>query len=175
VTGAHQFTHAAGYEAGIVLANAVFRLPRRADYTWLPHCTYCEPELASLGLNEKAAQAAGKECKVIVEEFAANDRALAEGRGEGRLKLLVDSGDKPLGVQVCGAQAGEILGAWVTALGGGVKLSTLAGLVFPYPTLGEITKRVAGDVLAPKIFSDTVRKGLTLLFSLKGRACAPGD
>lgn len=175
VTGQHQFTHAAGYEGGIVVANAVFRLPRKADYTWLPWCTYTDPELASLGLNEKAAQRAGVEYKVWIEEFKANDRSLAEGYDFGVLKLLVDHKENPLGVQICGPHAGDLLAEWVAVLAGKVKLSTLAGAVHPYPTLAEISKRVAGDLMAPKIFSDTVRKGLGFIFDYKGRACTPGE
>ncbi len=174
-TGEHQFTHAAGYEGGVVVANAVLRLPRRADYTWLPHCTYSDPELASMGLNEKAARKAGIDCRVWTEEFRANDRSLAEGYDVGVLKLLVDRKEKPLGVQICGPHAGELLAEWVAVLNGGVKLSTLAGAMHPYPTLAEISKRVAGDLLAPKIFSDTVRKGLRFFFDYKGRACTPGE
>jgi hypothetical protein len=59
VNGGPQFTHAAGYEGGIVVSNAVFRLPRRVNYTYLPWCTYADPPLASIGMNEKAAKAAG--------------------------------------------------------------------------------------------------------------------
>jgi pyruvate/2-oxoglutarate dehydrogenase complex dihydrolipoamide dehydrogenase (E3) component len=173
VTGQHQFTHAAGYEGGIVVANAVFRLPRKADYAWLPHCTYTDPELASVGLNEKAAQRAGVEYRVWTEEFRANDRSLAEGYDFGVLKLLVDRKENPLGVQICGPHAGDLLAEWVAVLAGKVRLSTLAGAVHPYPTLAEISKRVAGDMLAPKIFSDTVRKGLGFIFDYKGRACTP--
>ncbi|RJX35915.1 MAG: mercuric reductase [Desulfarculus sp.] len=171
VTGAYQFTHAAGYEAGVALANAVFRLPRKVDYTFLPWCTFCDPELASLGLNEKAAQKAGVKYSLWSEEFAANDRALAEGEGLGCIKLLLDKDERPLGVQILGPRAGELLGEWVAVAGGRVKLSTLAGAVHPYPTLGEINKRVAGDVMAPKLFSDTVKNGLKFFFHTKGRAC----
>jgi len=173
VTGGHQFTHAAGYEGGVVLANAVLRLPRKADYTWLPWCTFIQPELASVGLNEKAAAAAGLDYTVWSEDFAANDRALAEGSGLGRIKLILDKSEKPLGVQILGPHAGEIINEWVAVLGGGVKLSTLAGAMHPYPTLGEINKKVAGDVLAPKLFSDLVKKGLKVFFNTKGRACNP--
>ncbi|MEW5772821.1 MAG: FAD-dependent oxidoreductase [Thermodesulfobacteriota bacterium] len=173
VTGEHQYTHAAGYEGGVVVANAVFKLPRRADYAWLPHCTYTDPELAGMGLNEKAARRAGVECRVVTEEFRANDRSLAEGYDYGMLKLLVDRKERPLGVQICGPRAGELLAEWVAVLAGKVKLSSLAGMVHPYPTLSEISKRAAGDLLAPKLFSDTVRKGLRLFFDYKGRACSP--
>ena len=175
ITGSYQFTHAAGYEGGVVLANAVFRLPRKADYTWMPWCTYTEPELASLGLNEKAARAARVEYDLWMEDFAANDRAQAEGWPEGRIKLLLDKKENVLGVQIAGLHAGELIAEWVAALNGKVKLSTLAGAVHPYPTLAEINKRVAGDVMAPKLFSDTVRKGLKFFFHTKGRACALDD
>lgn len=171
VTGAYQFTHAAGYEGGIVISNAVFHLPRKADYTFLPWCTYTDPELASIGMNEKRAKEGGIPYTVISEAFEDNDRSLAEGEGAGRVKVLLDKDEKPLGVQILGPKAGELLGEWVAVLNGKVKLSTLAGAIHPYPTLGEINKRVAGTFLSPKIFSERVKKGLKLFFHFKGRAC----
>jgi pyruvate/2-oxoglutarate dehydrogenase complex dihydrolipoamide dehydrogenase (E3) component len=173
VTGSHQYTHAAGYEGGVVLTNAVLHLPRKADYTWLPHATYCDPEFAVIGMNEKAAQKAGIEYKVWKEEFRDNDRSLAEGYDEGILKMLVDKRENVLGVQILGPHAGELINEWVAVLNGKVKLSTLAGAVHPYPTLGEINKRVAGDLFARKLFSESVRKKLTFFFNLQGRACEP--
>ena len=171
VTGKYQFTHAAGYEGSIVVSNAIFRLPRRANYRFLPWCTYTDPELASIGMNEKAAKEAGIEYSVFAEPFQGNDRSLAEGEKVGKIKMLLDKNEKPMGVQILGPQAGELLSEWVAVLNGKVKLSTLASAVHPYPTLGEINKRVAGSYLFSKIFSDRVRKGLKLFFNLKGRAC----
>lgn len=173
VSGGYQFTHAAGYEGGVVVSNAVFRLPRKADTTWLPWCTYTDPELASIGMNERTAAAAGIETRIWTEAFADNDRGLAEGRAEGRIKLVLDKKEKPLGVQIFGPRAGDLIAEWVAVLNGGVKLSSLASAVHPYPTLGEISKRVAGSVFAPKIFSDRIQKGLKFFFNLKGRACTP--
>ena len=173
VTGAFQFTHAAGYEGGIVISNAVFRLPRKVNYTYLPWCTYTSPELASIGMNEKGATAAGIGYSVWTEEFRANDRSLAEGEETGQVKMLLDEKERPLGVQILGPHAGDLLAEWVAVFNGGVKLSTLAAAVHPYPTLGEINKRVAGSFLSTKIFSDRVKKGLKFFFHLKGRACAP--
>ncbi len=173
VTGAHQFTHAAGYEGGIVISNAVFRLPRKADYRWLPRCTYTDPELAGIGPTEKELQAKNIAYRVWTEEFAANDRAVAEGEIRGRIKLLLDRKGRPLGVQILGPHAGDLLAPWVTVLNGKVKLATLAAAVHPYPTLAEINKRVAGDVLAEKLFSSKVKKALSFFFSTKGRACEP--
>ncbi|GAB7022443.1 dihydrolipoyl dehydrogenase family protein [Salidesulfovibrio brasiliensis] len=172
VTGQYLFTHAAGYEGGIVISNAVFHIPRKADYRWMPHCTYTGPELASIGMNEKAAREAGEDYSVWTEEFADNDRALAEGESEGRIKLVLDSSERPLGVQICGPHAGDLIGEWVAALNAKAKLSTMASAVHPYPTLAEIGKRVAGGVLAEKLFSDKVRKTLHFIFDYKGRACS---
>ena len=174
VTGKFQFTHAAGYEGGIVVSNAIFHLPRKADYTFFPWCTYTDPELASIGMNEKTAKEAGIEYSVFSEAFRDNDRSLAEGERAGKIKMLLDNDEKPLGVQILGPQAGELMSEWVAVLNGKVKLSTLASAVHPYPTLGEINKRVAGIYFSPKIFSDKVRKGLKVFFHLKGRACGEG-
>jgi pyruvate/2-oxoglutarate dehydrogenase complex dihydrolipoamide dehydrogenase (E3) component len=175
VTGKYQFTHAAGYEGGIVISNAIFHLPRKTDYTFLPWCTYTSPELASIGLNEKGATAAGIKYSVWIEEFKNNDRSLAEGEETGRIKMLLDEKEKPIGIQILGPHGGDLLSEWVAVLNGKVKLSTLAGAIHPYPTLGEINKKVAGSFLAGKIFSDTVKKGLKLFFNLKGRACEASE
>lgn len=175
VIGGYQFTHAAGYEGGIVVSNAIFHLPRKTDYTWMPWCTYTGPELASIGLNEKMARGAGQEYRVWTENFADNDRSLAEGEETGKVKLILNKKGKPLGVQVLGLHAGELLGEWVAALNGGLKLSSLAGAVHPYPTLAEINKRVVGSTYSEKIFSDRVRKVLKFLFRYQGRACKPED
>lgn len=173
VNGGFQFTHTAGYEGGIVVSNAVFHLPRKADYTWMPWCTYTDPELASIGMNEKAAAGAGLAYKVWTEEFSGNDRALAEGSETGRLKMLLNEKEKVIGVQIAGPRAGDLISEWAVILGGGVKLSTVAGIVHPYPTLAEINKRVAGSLLSEKIFSGTVKKGLKFFFQLKGPVDKP--
>ncbi len=171
VTGAYQFTHAAGYEGGVALSNAILHLPKKADYTYLPWCTYADPELASIGINEKGAKAAGMEYSVWTEEFRANDRSLAEGEETGKIKMILDGKGKPAGIQILGPHAGELLNEWIAVMNGGVKLSTLASAVHPYPTLGEINKRVAGNYFSGKIFSEKVKKTLKFFFHFKGRAC----
>jgi pyruvate/2-oxoglutarate dehydrogenase complex dihydrolipoamide dehydrogenase (E3) component len=173
VTGSYQFTHAAGYEGGIVLANAILHLPRETDYTYMPWCTYTDPELASIGMNQKAARQAGIEYSVWTEKFIDNDRALAERASEGRIKLLIDKHDKPIGIQILGPHAGDLIAEWVTFFHGNRRLSALAGSVHPYPTLAEINKRAAGSVVAKKLFSDRVTKALKFMFNLRGRACGP--
>ena len=170
-TGSYQFTHAAGYEGGIVLSNAILHLPRKVDYTYLPWCTYTNPELASIGMNEKRAAAAGISYSVWTEEFRTNDRSLAEGEGAGRIKLLLDEKEKPIGIQILGPSAGELISEWVAVMNGHVKLSAIASAIHPYPILGEINKKVVGNFFSGKIFSDKVKWALKFLFNLKGRAC----
>lgn len=171
VTGEYLFTHAAGYEGGIIVSNAIFHLPRSVNYTYMPWCTYTDPELASIGMNEKRAKEAGIQYSIWIEEFKGNDRSLAEGEFIGRTKMLLDEKGKPLGVQIFGPHAGELVSEWVASLNGKVKLSAMAGAVHPYPTLAEINKRVVGTYFSGKIFSEKVRKGLKFFFDYKGRAC----
>jgi pyruvate/2-oxoglutarate dehydrogenase complex dihydrolipoamide dehydrogenase (E3) component len=171
VNGQMPFTHVAGYEAGIALTNAILHLPRKADYGKIGWCTYTDPEVASIGYNEKRARKEGLAYRTMEESFAENDRALAEGEVIGKIKILLDNKDRLLGCQIIGAHAGELIHEWVVVVNGGVKLTTMAGAVHVYPTLSEISKRVAGRVFADKIFSDRTKSILKLLFNLKGRAC----
>jgi len=171
VNGQYFFTHAAGYEGGIVVSNAILHLPRKADYRFLPWCTYTDPELASIGLNEARAKAAGIKYAVWTEAFKDNDRSLAEDERVGKIKMILDGKEKPIGVQIMGPRAGDLISEWVALLNAEIKLSTLAAAMHPYPTLAEINKRVAGAYFSPKIFSDKVQKGLKFFFHLKGRAC----
>jgi pyruvate/2-oxoglutarate dehydrogenase complex dihydrolipoamide dehydrogenase (E3) component len=171
VTGQFLFTHAAGYEGGIVVSNAIFHLPRRVDYTFVPWSTYTDPELAGIGMTEKAAVLAMIEHSVWTEHFKDNDRSLAEGERVGKIKMILDAHEKPIGVQILGPQAGELLSEWVAVMNGKVRLSTLASSVHPYPTLGEINKRVAASFFSSKIFTEKMQKRLKFFFHLKGRAC----
>ena len=175
VNGRFPFTHVAGYEAGIALTNAILHLPRKSDYTKVAWCTYTDPEVASIGLNEKRAKGDSVEYRVLEEHFRENDRALAEGEDLGKIKLLISPKGKLLGCQIIGPHAGELIHEWVAATWGGVKLSTLAGAIHVYPTLSEISKRATGTYFAEKLFSDRTKSVLRLLFHLKGRACTPPE
>jgi len=171
VTGQYLFTHAAGYEGGIVIRNAIFHLPAKVDYTNIPWCTYTDPELASIGMNEARAKDAGIKYSVWTEPFRRNDRSLSEGEENGMIKMVLDEKEKPVGIQILGPHAGELINEWVATFNGNSKLSTIASAVHPYPTLGEINKRVVGNFFAEKIYSEKVKKGLKFFFSLRGRAC----
>lgn len=168
VIGGYQFTHAAGYEGGIVVSNAVMGLPRKTNYRWMPHCTYSDPELGGIGMSEKEVKQRGISYDIIEESFNGNDRAQAESETRGRIKLILDKKGKTIGVRILGYHAGEMLSEWVTALNGGVKLSTIAGSIHPYPTMSEINKRVVGAIFSEKIFSDRVRKILRTIYRYRG-------
>jgi pyruvate/2-oxoglutarate dehydrogenase complex dihydrolipoamide dehydrogenase (E3) component len=122
-------------------------------------------------MNEKMAKSAGIDYSIWTEEFAGNDRSLAEGEIIGKIKMILDRKERPIGVQILGPQAGELIKEWVAILNGKIKLSTIASAVHPYPTIGEINKKVVSTLFAGKIFSARVRKGLRFFFDLKGRAC----
>jgi pyruvate/2-oxoglutarate dehydrogenase complex dihydrolipoamide dehydrogenase (E3) component len=175
VNGQLPFTHVAGYEGGIAVANAILHLPRKADYGKIGWCTYTDPEVASIGLNEKRAAKAGIAYRLFEEPFADNDRALAEGEAAGKIKLLATPNGRLLGCQIIGPHAGELIHEWVLALNAGVRLSTMAGTVHIYPTLAEISKRAAQQPFTAKLFGETTRGVLRFLFDLKGRACTPPD
>jgi pyruvate/2-oxoglutarate dehydrogenase complex dihydrolipoamide dehydrogenase (E3) component len=171
VNGQFPFTHVAGYEAGVALSNIILRVPRKSDYTKVAWCTYTDPEIASIGINEKRAKKDNVEYRILEEQFIENDRALAEGEELGKLKILISPKGKLLGCQIIGPHAGELIHEWVAAVWGGIKLSTLAGAIHVYPTLSEISKRAAGSYFAEKLFSERTKSILRHLFHLKGRAC----
>lgn len=167
VTGRPQFTHAAGYQAGIVIRNALFRLPAKVDYRALPWVTYCDPELAQVGLTEAQARARfGATVQVVRAHFADNDRARAERRTAGGIKVVLDRRGTVLGAGIVGAQAGELIGLWGLAITRQSRLSALTGVIFPYPTLNEIAKAAASAFYAPKLFSRWPKRAVRLLLAL---------
>jgi len=150
--GPRAFTHVGSYHAGIVIRRLLFRLPARVDYASLPRVTYTYPELAQAGLTEAEARAAGLPVQVLRWPLADNDRAVAERDTVGLVKLVV-SRNRIIGAGILAPHAGEMISQWTLAIGQRTKLSTLAGLIVPYPTRSEATKRAAGSFFAPRLFS----------------------
>lgn len=164
-----QFTHVAGYHAGVVIRNALFKLPARASLTHAPRVTYAAPELAQIGLTEREArEQKGDAVRVIDIPFSENDRARAEARDEGFVKLMADPKGRILGVTIVGAQAGELIQTWALAMSARLRVRHVAGMIAPYPTLGEASKRAAGQFFAPALFSDRTRWIVRTLFRLFG-------
>ena len=152
--GGLQFTHVAGWHAGIVIRQAMFGLPAKADARAIPRATYTDPELAQVGLSEAEARAAhGDRLTVVRADFAHNDRAQAEGKAKGLIKVMIVKG-RPVGASIVGPQAGELIGFWALAISARLKLSAIASMVAPYPTLGEVSKRAASAYFSPKLFGN---------------------
>ena len=165
--GGLMFTHVAGYDAGIVIRNALFRIPAKADYAAVPWITYTDPELAHVGLTEAAARDRhGDRVRSIRWDYAENDRAQAERATEGFVKVVTGRGGRVLGASIVGRQAGELLQPWILAISRKLKMSAMAGIIAPYPTLGEINKRAAGAYYTDALFSDRTRKIVRLLQKL---------
>jgi len=162
--GRGQFTHLAGAHASLVVRRALFALPVNADALHVPRVTYCDPEVAAIGLSEDAArQRHGADIRMQTFEFAENDRAQAEGDVRGFGKLVTTSRGKVLGVTLVGRHAGDHIHLWSLALSTGLKLSQLTGMIAPYPTRGEISKRLAGQFFTPALFSDRTRRLVSIL------------
>ena len=155
--GGYQFTHVAGYHAGIVIRNALFRLPAKASATAVPWVTYTAPELANVGLTEAEAREAHGEINLLRWPFAENDRAQAERQTDGLIKVVIRPNGRILGAAIAGTHAGELIHPWVLALSQKLKIGAMAGMIAPYPTLGEIGKRAAGTYYIPKLFGDRTK------------------
>ena len=154
VAGGLQFTHMAGYHAGIIIRSALFGLPARARTDHIPWATYTDPELAQVGLTEaQAREVHGDALEVVRFEYLHNDRAIAERKTTGLIKVMVMKG-KPVGASIAGHQAGELINLWALVLANRLKMKHVAAMVAPYPTIGEINKRAAGAYFSPRLFDN---------------------
>lgn len=159
ISGGPQFTHVAGYQAGIVIRNALFRLPAKVDYRALPWVTFTDPELARVGLLEaEAREQFGSSVEALTVPFGKIDRAIAEDRTDGLIKLVLGKRGRILGASIVGDHAGELIHLWALAMGQKLGAKAVAGMIAPYPTMGEISKRVAGEYYAKKLFSPWPRR-----------------
>ncbi len=164
--GGPQFTHIALYHAGIVIRNALFRLPARVDYRALPWVTYTDPELAQVGLSEAAARArvnALGPVRVLHWSFAENDRAHTERDTSGHVKIITSRRGRILGATILGAAAGDLILPWALAISQKLKIGAMANLIVPYPTRGEAGKRAAGSFYTPSLFAPRTRRLVRLL------------
>ena len=164
--GGPHFTHVALYHAGIVIRNALFRIPAKVDYRALPWVTYTDPELAQVGLTEAEARAIERASRVLRWRFVENDRAQTERETEGMVKVVTRANGRILGTSILGAGAGDLILPWALAISQKLKIGALANLIVPYPTRGEASKRAAGSYYTPTLFSARTRRLVRLLARL---------
>ncbi|RZU98382.1 dihydrolipoyl dehydrogenase family protein [Spiribacter vilamensis] len=154
--GPYPFTHMAEYQASVIISNAIFRMPKKADYSAVPWVTYTDPELAHVGMTVTDAQDAGIAFSIAAFPVADVDRAIAQGQTAGELRLIVSRG-KIIGASLLSPHAGELIHEIALAIAEGIPLRKLAGMIHAYPTLAQITKRAAGAHFAPQLFSSRTR------------------
>jgi pyruvate/2-oxoglutarate dehydrogenase complex dihydrolipoamide dehydrogenase (E3) component len=163
VRGSPQFTHMANYHAGLVIRNALFRLPVNVDKGVIPWVTFTDPELAQAGLREDEARQRHGTIRVLRWPYHENDRAQAERRTHGHIKAITDKRGRILGVTIVGAHAGELITTWTLAIVQGLKVNAMLGLIVPYPTFSEIGKRAALTYFTPSLTNPWVRRVISLL------------
>ncbi|SFB00298.1 Pyruvate/2-oxoglutarate dehydrogenase complex, dihydrolipoamide dehydrogenase (E3) component [Poseidonocella pacifica] len=161
--GGMQFTHVAGYHAGVIIRSLLFALPAKTKTAHLPWCSYTRPELAQVGLTEaQARKEYGGRVEVFRFNYDENDRAIAERETDGLIKIMVVSG-RPVGASIVGAQAGDLIGFWSLAIANRFKMTQLANMVVPYPTISEVNKRVVGAYFSPRLFENPTVKRIVRL------------
>lgn len=155
VAGGLQFTHVAGYHAGLVMRALLFRLRATENRDIIPWVTFTDPELAHVGLTEAEAKKRGGRFHVLRWPYAENDRAQAERATTGFIKLVTSGRGRVLGATIVGANAGEMINLWALAVTKKLSVRDMAGYVPPYPTMSEIGKRASMSY-----FSSAARKPL---------------
>jgi len=162
IAGGVQFTHLANYHAGLVIRNALFRLPVAVRDDLVPRVTFTDPELAHVGLTEAQAKERYR-IRVLRWPFHDNDRAQTERETEGHIKVVTTKRGRILGATIVGAHAGDLIASWSLAISQGLNIRAFAGSIVPYPTRAEAGKRAAIDFFAPTLTSPMVRRIIALL------------
>lgn len=158
VAGGLQFTHVAGYHAGVLIRSMLFGLPSKQRTDHIPWATYTDPELAQVGLTEaQAKKKFGAQLEVVRADFHHNDRLIAERKTKGLIKVMVVKG-RPVGASIAGHLAGELISMWAMAIANKMKMSAIANTVLPYPTISEVNKRAAGAYFSPRLFDNPTVK-----------------
>lgn len=164
ISGREKFTHAAGFHASVFVTNALFKVKMRADGSPMPHATYTEPELAQVGLTQAEAKARfGDKVTVTHWSFHENDRAQAERSIEGFGKLVIGPKASILGATLVGEGAGDLIQLVTLAMANKLTVRAFTKYIAPYPTRGEIIKRLASAYYSPTLFSPRTRKLISIL------------
>lgn len=149
VAGGLQFTHVAGYHAGLVIRSILFKAGAKEETHHIPAVTFTDPEIANVGYDENEARKKSKEIRVLRWPYVENDRAQAERKTSGLIKVITDKKGKILGAGIVGHGAGEMINIWALAISQGMKVSAMTGYVPPYPTMTEIGKRASTEFYKP--------------------------
>ncbi len=167
ITGRFLFTHMADYQARIIVRNILMPLQflrQKADYSVVPWCTYTDPEIARVGMNEDEARKAGIAYDVFEQAMSGVDRAVVENAEAGAAKVLVRKGtDKILGATIVAEHAGDLLQPLVLAMRSGLGLSKVAAAIHPYPTFVEVIRKT-GDAYSKTRLTPFAKKLFVWLY-----------
>lgn len=167
VTGGFQFTHVANYHAGIAFGGIFFKSPGKVNNDIIPWVTYTDPELAHVGLTESQAKKRyGAAIRVLKWHYEENDRARADRKIQGVVKIVLGRKGKILGASIVGANAGELIQMWVLAISNDLKIAAFRKMISPYPTLSEVNKRAALTAYAEVPKKPFVRSVISFLKKL---------
>ena len=163
VTGEMQLTHVAELQAGIVLANMIFKLPKKINYDVIPSVVYTDPEVAQVGISVE-------ECKkmphgeVYQFDVAKLDRAITDGYDKGMATILTRKG-RIVGAHIIAPHAGELIHELALAIQEKMKVSKLTSLVHAYPSYSQLNKRLAGQYYNDRLFSRWTKKIVAFLWA----------
>jgi pyruvate/2-oxoglutarate dehydrogenase complex dihydrolipoamide dehydrogenase (E3) component len=154
----YKFTHAADFQARIVIQNALFMGRKKASGLVMPWCTYTDPEIAHVGMYEAEAQEAGFEVDTYTQPFSEVDRAILDGETAGFAKVHVHKGsDRIVGATIVASHAGEMISEITVAMAAGKGLGTISAAIHPYPTQADAIRKL-GDQYNRTRLTPTVKR-----------------
>jgi len=162
VTGEMPLTHVAELQAGIIIANMMFKLPKKISYEVVPAVVYTEPEVAQVGLSAEQCEA-HKHGEVHRFEVTELDRAVTDNAGSGVAKILTVKG-KVVGAHIIAPHAGELIHELALAVQQKMHISKITSLVHAYPSYSQLNKRVAGQYYKDRLFSGFSKSIVKLLW-----------
>lgn len=161
VTGEMPLTHVAELQAGVVLANMIFKMPKKINYDVVPMVVYTEPEVAQVGLSVEQCEQL-KKGEVHQFDVSQLDRAITDNNKAGVAKILTNRG-RVIGAFIIAPHAGELIHELALAVQENMKISKLSSLVHAYPTYSQLNKRLAGQYYKDRLFNPFTKKVVAFL------------
>ncbi len=159
VVGPYQLSHMANYQGITATLNAFLPWKRKVDYTHIIWCVFTDPEFARAGLTEKEAREQyGDRIKVYYYDFAELDRVKTQKDTAGLAKVILDRRGRILGAHLWGARAGEIISQLQALKSFQVPLARLQGVIHPYPTYGELLRKIGKKAYLDQLFNHPLIK-----------------
>jgi pyruvate/2-oxoglutarate dehydrogenase complex dihydrolipoamide dehydrogenase (E3) component len=154
----------------VAVMNALLRYPKKLNERRVTWCTFCDPELASVGESEDDLKKRAAKFETYRFPFGRIDRAVTDGAGTGLIKVFADKGSgKIYGACILGANAGEMISEYALAIQNGIGLQGISDTIHPYPTYGLGVRQTADQWVMGRL-TPGLLWGIRVLFGLRGRA-----